>query len=89
MELSTRLSLYCVLSRPARYLSPRGLDCEDRRLWLGHGEVSVERLSAGGAAQWLHPVDGESIKPKVLNNLNINNGKLWPKHACWSNSAFK
>lgn len=52
------------LSLGVRYLPARGLDGEDRRLRLGHGEVSLERLAAGGAAQWIHTVDGEPLKKK-------------------------
>lgn len=49
-----------ILSWLARYLPARGLDREDRRLRPGHSQVPVERLTAGGAAQRLHLVDGES-----------------------------
>lgn len=48
------------LSWVTRYFSARGLDGQNRRLWPGDGQVPVEWLTAGGAAQWIHPVDGES-----------------------------
>lgn len=59
MVSALRPELSAVVLNAARYFSPRGLDGEDRRLWSGHGEVSVERLQTGGAAERIHPVDGK------------------------------
>lgn len=53
------------LSSAARYFSARGLDCQNRRLWPGDSQVPVERLTAGGAAQWIHLVDGEFPSVRV------------------------
>lgn len=67
-----------VILNSARYFSPRGLDGEDRRLWFGHGESSVERLQTGGTAQWIHPVDGKhcSTSEGPCFCVGVNQGRL-------------
>lgn len=76
--------IHCsVILNSARHFSPRGLDGEDRRLWFGHGESSVERLQTGGTAQWIHPVDGKhcSTSEGPCFCVSVNQG--WLINSAW------